>query len=68
MTDSNARIMSKTDELERRLNELERTMAHGFMVVADTEGKINAYTNLQMVLIVIALVAAFAAIVLAVVI
>ena len=67
MTDNNENTLRNVYELEIRLNKLEKTIAHGFSIVADTESKINVYTNLQMVLIVIALISAFTAIVLAVV-
>ena len=56
----------RIDELEDRLDKLDKTVTYGFKVVADTESKIVVVTDLQMVLIIVALVVAFAALVVAV--
>lgn len=58
-------IVNKADVLERRIDSLEENMEHGFAVVADTESKIGAYTDIQMVLIIITFVVAAVALAMA---
>ena len=58
--------VSRIGELEDKLDKLDKTVTYGFEVVADTESKIVVVTDLQMVLIIVALVVAFAALVVAV--
>ena len=58
--------VQRIGELENKLDKLDKTVTYGFEVVADTESKIAAYTDLQMVLVIVALVVAFAALVVAV--
>lgn len=63
MTDG--KVFNKAEVLERRIDALEENMEHGFAVVADTESKIGAYTDIQMVLIIITFVIAAVALVMA---